>query len=105
MYTRTVQGVWILNLPPDDAFFLDPTRAMLSAGADLMNQLQAVLDEVRGLRLDEVRGLRRDVQQLALFPQVVQAATPGEAPSRWIGEVPKTSDDMEHTEGYTVEPP
>jgi len=80
VYSRNRLGIWESPLPPDAQ--IDQTRALLSAGADLMNLLQQVLDEVRGLR--------GDVQQLALFPQVVEAATPGETPpSRWIGEVPK----------------
>ena len=67
---------------------IDTARAVLSAGADLMNQLQAVLDELRGLRADLRE--QRDIAQL------VQAATPAEErPLAWIGETPKEQEERD----------
>ena len=83
MYSHNKLGIWETSLPCNAQ--IDWPRAALSAGADLMNQLQAVLDELHGLRQDLRE--RRDVAEL------VTAATPSaERPTAWIGEIPKEQD-------------
>ena len=83
MYSRNKQGVWEVNVPLDAQ--LDPTRAMLSAGADLMNQLQSLLDEVKAQRAA--------VEELAQLFDLLTAATPSDTRgSGWIGEVSKERD-------------
>lgn len=79
MYSRNKQGIWETSLP--SSVQIDQVRAILSAGADLMNQLQAVLDELKGVRAD----LRE--QQLA---HLFHAATPVEERPAW--KVPKEPD-------------
>ena len=83
MYSRNQLGIWEIALPFDVQ--IDQARAILSAGADLMNQLQAVLDELKGLRADS--------QAERSLAQLLAAAAPvAERPLAWIGETPKEQD-------------